>query len=92
MIPHHMRAIEHHEAFIHHGDDHRRMTTREQMLQPILHYSLHDIDNDKYIKAYQDTWCHGKYFCDITDDNSIKFLPLYFDANLQPDQNPRRSL
>ena len=45
MIPHHMRAIEHHEAFIYHGDDHCRMAIREQMLQPTLHYSLHNLDN-----------------------------------------------
>ena len=92
MLPHHMRAIEHHEAYIHHGDDNRRMTIREQMLQPTLRYSLHNIDNDKHIQAYHDTWCQTDYFCRIINDNCIKFLPLLFDANLQLDQNPRRSL
>ena len=28
MLPHHMRAIDHHEAFIHHADEHHRMTVR----------------------------------------------------------------
>ena len=70
-------------------DDNNNSNNNDTILDSENPFDVYD--DEDIINAYNSTWCHNEYFCRIVDNISLKFMPLYFDTELQPSLNPRRS-